>query len=107
MQPKPIDFRSVLDVDRQRRTVEMEGFAEHLRGLREHKEHPAETDYDVVHDEENRREREESSKKPAEKPEGAATPDEKDESAREDASKKTPAKTPAENGKGARLDIEA
>lgn len=102
MQPKPIDFRSVLDVDRQRRIVDMEGFAAHLRGVREHKEHPAETDYDVVHDEESHRDGEETSKESIEK-QHAISPAEKGEGSPKD----DEAKTPAENGKGSQLDIEA
>ena len=98
MQPKPIDSRRLLDIDFQRRTVEMEGFAEHLRGVSEQKEHPAETDYDVVHDEQGRRDGEESAKQPADgkkkgKPADKESPD-------------RPKSLP-EGQKGARLDIEA
>lgn len=105
MQPKPIDFRRVLDIDFQRRTVDMEGFAEHLRGLREHKEDPAETDYDVVHDEQGRREGEESARQSAKRLKRVSPPDEKDEAAAKDSAKD--AKPPARGQKGARLDIEA
>ena len=107
MQPKPIDFRRLLDIDSQRRTVEMEGFAEHLRGVREHKEHPAETDYDVAHDEQSRRDGEEASRQSAEKLKQAHAEDETDKG---ELPEKDAAKTAKEhpNGqKGSRLDIEA
>jgi Ulp1 family protease len=105
MQPKPIDSRSVLDVDRQRRIVDMKGFAEHLRALREHKENPEETDYDVSHDEENRHEGEETSKQPAENLKQVNPSDEQNESASKDSPKDKPA--PAKGEKGTRLDLEA
>jgi hypothetical protein len=57
MQPKPIDSRRLIDIDAQKRTVDLEG-VQHLRSLSGHKEHPAETDYDVVHEEAGRRSRE-------------------------------------------------
>ncbi len=104
MQPKPIDFRRVLDIDFQRRTVEMEGFAEHLRGLREHKENPAETDYDVVHDEQGRRDGEETAKQSAKKLKRSLA-DEESEAKREGAPEDE--QSPSENGKGSNLDIEA
>ena len=100
MQPRPIDSKRLLDVDRQRRIVDMEGFASHLRGLRESKEHPAETDYDVIHDEESHRDAEEASRESVEK---HSVRDEKST----DSAGDNKAKIPAENGKGARLDVEA
>jgi hypothetical protein len=87
MQPKPIDSRHLLDIDRLRRVVDMEGFAEHLRAVREHKENPEETDYDVAHDEEGRGGRERTARQPGEAVKQKAAPT---------------------NGKkGTRLDIEA
>jgi hypothetical protein len=105
MEPKPIDSRHLLDVDRQRRVVDMEGFAERLRALREHKENPEDTDYDVTHDEENRRERERTSKQPAEDTKHVKSSDEEDESDCNNSPKDKV--TPANGQKGARLDIEA
>ncbi len=101
MQPKPIDSRRLLDIDRQRRMVDMEGFAVYLRGVRERKENPAETDYDVVHDEESHRDSEEASRESLEK--HAARSEEKGE----DSPRGGKAKAPAEDGKGSRLDVEA
>lgn len=66
MQPKPIDSRHLLDIDIQNKTVTLEG-VQHLRSVREHKEHPAETDYDIIHDELSGRERDESAKQLARK----------------------------------------
>jgi hypothetical protein len=100
MEPKPIDSKRVLDIDRQRRVVDMEGFASHLRGVQE-QENPAETDYDVVHDEESHRDSEEISRESVEK--HAAQPDEKGKAFPADER----AKAPAEKGKGSRLDVEA
>lgn len=107
MQPKPIDSRRLLDTDLQRRTVEMEGFAEHLRGVSEQKEHPAETDYDVVHDEQGRRNGEESAKESADKLKHGHSADDKKKS--EPADKEPPdrPKSLPEGQKGSRLDIEA
>lgn len=62
MQPKPIESRNLLDIDAQKRLVDMEGIP-HLRSVREHKEHPAKTDYDIIHDEAGRRNREEDARK--------------------------------------------
>ncbi len=107
MQPKPIDSRRLLDVDAQKRTVEMAGFAERLRALRDHKEDPAETDYDVTHDEQGRRDSEETSRESAEKLKGTPVEDkrEKADSPGKDA-KKAPKSVP--NGqKGSHLDFEA
>ena len=104
MQPKPIDFRRVLDIDFQRRTVEMEGFAEHLRGVREHKENPAETDYDIVHDEQGRRDGEETAKQSAKKLKHSPA-DEESETEHEHAPEDE--QSPPENGKGSNIDIEA
>ena len=102
MQPKTIDTRRLLDIDRQRRIVDSEGFAAHLRGVQEPEENPAETDYDVVHDEDSRRDGEEISRKSVEK---HAARNEKGADSAGDDEEKT--KAPAENGKGARLDVEA
>ena len=63
MQPKPIDTRHLLDVDTRKRFVDGTGDIQQLRGVREHKEHPAETDYDIIHDELGRRNRDESAKR--------------------------------------------
>ena len=104
MQPKPIDSRSVLDVDRQRRVVSMEGFATHLRALRESKENPGETDYDVTHDEESRRDGEEISKQSAEKLKQMNPSDKENEPGRKDSSEDKG--TPVKGQKGSRLDIE-
>ena len=100
MQPKPIDSRRLLDIDRQRRIVDMEGFASHLRGVQE-QENPVETDYDVVHDEESRRDGEEISRESVK--EHATQPKKRGE----DSPKDDKTKVPAENGKGSRLDVEA
>ena len=107
MQPKPIDSRRLLDIDLQRRTVEMEGFADHLRGVSEQKEHPAETDYDVVHDEQGRRNGEESAKQSADKLKQSHSADDKKKS--EPADKEPPdrPKSLPKSQKGSRLDIEA
>ena len=99
MQPKPIDSRRLLDIDFQRRTVEMEGFADHLRGVSEQKEHPAETDYDVVHDEQGRRNGEESAKQSADKLKQGHSADDKEPPDRP--------KSLPKGQKGSRLDIEA
>ena len=103
MQPKAIDTKRLLDIDLQRRIVDSEGFASHLRGVQEPEENPAETDYDVVHDEDSHRDGEEifgeSVEKHAARNEKGADP------AGDDEEKKT--KAPVENGKGARLDVEA
>jgi hypothetical protein len=132
MQPKPIDFRRALDIDMQRRTVNMEGFAVYLRGLSDHKEDPAETDYDAVHDEQARRDGEETAKKSAFRlkhpppdiadfPDTVDLPDEAapaqnplDEKVDERAeplgnpSQESPSKdAPPSDQKGSRLDIEA
>jgi hypothetical protein len=104
MQPKPIDSRSVLDVDRQRRVVNMEGFAEHLRALRESKENPGDTDYDVTHDEESHRDGEEISKQSAEKLKQLQPSGEENESDQKTSSEEK--STPAKGQKGSRLDIE-
>ena len=78
----------------------MEGFASNLRGLGEAEENPAETDYNVVHDEDSHRDSEEASRESVEK---RVVQDEKDaDSAGDDK-----AKVPSEDGKGARLDVEA
>ena len=100
MQPKAIDIRRLLDVDRQRRIVDAEGFAAHLRGVQKPEENPAETDYDVVHDEDSHRDGEEISRESVEK---HAARDKKGAASAGD----DEAKAPAENGKGARLDVEA
>ena len=105
MQPKPIDSRHLLDVDHQRRIVDMAGFAAHLRALRESKENPEDTDYDVSHDEENRHEHEETSKQSAENLKQENPADEETESGRKDSPEDKA--TPAKDGKGARLDLEA
>jgi len=72
MQPKPVDSRHLLDIDAQKRLVDMEG-VEHLRSVREHKEHPAETDYDIIHDEAGRRNREETARQYLERLKKAGT----------------------------------
>jgi hypothetical protein len=105
MQPKPIDSRRLLDIDLQKRTVDMEGM-QHLRSVSGHKEHPAETDYDIVHEEEGRRNRERAAEqfsehlkkiraknqKKSEHPAGHEAPNEPHIS---------------QNGKGSHLDVEA
>jgi hypothetical protein len=105
MQPKPIDSRRLLDIDAQKRTVDMEGM-QHLRSVSEHKEHPAQTDYDVVHDEEGRHRSERSAEQFAEqlKKLRAKRMKKPEKSAEEEALKAT---LSSENGKGARLDVEA
>ena len=106
MQPKPIDSRHLVDVDAQKRLVDMEGIA-HLRSVREHKEHPAETDYDIIHDEAGRRNREETAKKYIDRLKKARIAHRKrtDEPAEDDASDDSAA---SPNGqKGSHLDIEA
>jgi hypothetical protein len=107
MQPKPIDSKRLLDIDRQRRIVDMEGFASHLRGVQGSKENPAETDYDAVHDEESHRDAEEIARESVEK--NAAPPETPvDDPAEADKAKAAAEnKAPAEDGKGARLDVEA
>ena len=102
MQPKPIDLRHLLDVDAQKRLVDMEG-VEHLRSVREHKEHPAETDYDIVHDEAGRRNREETARQFLDrlrKTRGESK-EKADDSAEDDAA------TLPNGQKGSHLDIEA
>jgi hypothetical protein len=104
MQPKPIDSISVLDVDHQRRVVSMEGFAAHLRALRESKENPGETDYDVSHDEESHRDGEETSRQSSEKLKQMNPSDEENEPGRKDSPEDKDA--PVKGPKGSRLDIE-
>jgi hypothetical protein len=106
MQPKPIDSRHLLDIDAQKRLVDMEGI-EHLRSVREHKEHPAETDYDIIHDEAGRRNREETARQYIERLKKARVAHEKETGtpAEDDASDDS-AVLP--NGqKGSHLDIKA
>jgi hypothetical protein len=106
MQPKPIDSRHLLDIDAQKRTVEMEGI-QHLRSVRGQKDHPADTDYDVIHDEAGRRNRDESarrfSRQPIEPP--AATVPHEDEPAAPEPSEDV--KKRVNGQKGTHLDIKA
>ena len=105
MQPKPIDSRRLLDIDAQNRTVEMESI-QHLRSLREHKEHPAETDYDIIHDEIGRRNRDESARRFVEELKRAndVREDDREESAEENP--RNEQKVP-DGEKGSQLDIKA
>ncbi len=100
MQPKPIDSRHILDIDAQKRLVDMEGIIQHLRSVRGNKEHPAETDYDIIHDEATRRDRERAAKEIVKRLKKARTEPVPPEEASEGA------KTPS-NGRGSHLDIEA
>jgi hypothetical protein len=105
MQPKPIDSRRLLDIDAQKRTVDMEGM-QHLRSVRGEKEHPAETDYDIVHDEENRRNREQTAEHFSEQLKKLRADDSKksQKSVEKEAADKENAPP---NGKGSHLDVEA
>ncbi len=105
MQPKPIESRRLLDIDAQKRTVDMET-TQHLRSLRGDKEHPAETDYDIVHDEESRRNQEQTADQLSRKLK-------KIRGEYPTRSQKSPAEEPSREknirstGKGAHLDVEA
>lgn len=105
MQPKPIDSRHLLDIDAQKRLVDMEGIVQHLRSVREHKEHPAETDYDIVHDEAGRRNREETAEEFARR----MTKAREEAAAKKAAGEQAPADTTSspDSQKGSHLDIEA
>jgi hypothetical protein len=106
MQPKPIDSRHILDIDAQKRLVDMEGIIQHLRSVRGNKEHPAETDYDIIHDEADRRNRERAAKEIVQRLQHArAEPAGESSGHIED----TPGDAkPLSNGrKGSHLDIEA
>jgi hypothetical protein len=61
MQPKPIEARHLLDIDTRNRLVDTETI-QYLRAVREHKQHPEETDYNIIHDEVSRRNREENAR---------------------------------------------
>lgn len=100
MQPKPIDSRHILDIDAQKRLVDMEGIIQHLRSVRGNKEHPAETDYDIIHDEADRRNRERAAREIVDRLKKARAEPPPEEEASENA------KTPS-NGRGSHLDIEA
>ena len=105
MQPKPIDSRRLLDIDLQKRIVDMEGM-QHLRSVSGHKEHPAETDYDIIHDEEGRRNRERSARQFSEQLKKVRAKNrKKPEKSAEDEASKEP--RPSQNGKGSHLDLEA
>ncbi len=104
MQPKPIEARHLLDIDTRNRLVEYEGIP-HLRGVREHREHPAETDYDVVQ-EEARRNREEAARRSADELNKARR--ERTRKSNEPAEETLPNEgNQADSAKGSHLDIEA
>jgi len=108
MQPKPIDSRHLLDIDAQKRLVDMEGIVQHLRSVRDHKEHPAETDYDIVHDEAGRRNREETAEEFARRMKKAREERAKKTPPRESGAEETPADSDSsDTQKGSHLDIEA
>ena len=106
MQPKSIDSRHLIDIDAQKRLVDLEGI-QHLRSVSEHKEHPAETDYDVVHDEASRRNREQLARQFVDKLNKADA--EHAEEPAESAEEKPPAKSKSVSSdeKGSHLDVEA
>ena len=105
MQPKPIDSRRLLDIDLQKRIVDMEGM-QHLRSVSGHKEHPAETDYDIMHDEESRRNRERTAEQITEQLKKIQANNQRtaEKTAESTASNKTHR---PQNGKGSHLDVEA
>ena len=106
MQPKPIDSRHLLDIDAQKRLVDMEG-VEHLRSVREHKEHPAETDYDIIHDEAGRRNREETAKQYLERLKKARVAQEKETGKPAEGDASEDSAVPSNGQKGSHLDIKA
>ncbi len=105
MQPKPIDSRHLIDVDAQKRLVNTEGIR-HLRSVREQEEHPAETDYDAVHDEASRRGSEETARQLIEQLKKARARNAKgeDETAEDEQSE---AKPFPKGQTGSHLDVEA
>ena len=103
MEPKPIDSRHLLDIDATQRTVDMGGIP-HLRRVSDHKEHPAETDYDIIHDEESRRNREEAARQFIERLKRVRA-ERRTEPTEEEASEAQ--KRPPNGQKGSHLDIEA
>jgi len=105
MQPKPIDSRRLLDIDLQKRIVDMEGM-QHLRNVSGHKEHPAETDYDIIHDEEGRRNSERAAEQSSEQLKKVRAKNQKKpvKSAENEAPKEPQT---SQNGKGSHLDVEA
>lgn len=106
MQPKPIDSRHILDIDAQKRLVDMEGIIQHLRSVRGNKEHPAETDYDIIHDEAGRRNRERAAEEIVKRLKKARAESTEDSAGHgEEAS--GDAKPPSNGRKGSRLDIKA
>lgn len=106
MQPKPIDSRHILDIDAQKRLVDMEGIIQHLRSVRGNKEHPAETDYDIIHDETGRRNRERTAKEIVKRLKKARA-ESLEESSGHSEEPSEDAKAPSNGRKGSHLDIEA
>ena len=105
MQPKPIDSRHLIDVDAQKRLANTEGI-QHLHGVREQKEHPAETDYDAVHDEASRRGSEETARRLIERLKKTRERNEKKET--DTAEENQPESKPLSKGQtGSHLDVEA
>ncbi|UCD58782.1 MAG: hypothetical protein JSV16_06660 [Candidatus Hydrogenedentota bacterium] len=106
MQPKPIDSRRLLDIDTRNRLVDNSESVQHLRGVVDHKEHPAETDYDIIHDEMGRRNRDEAAKQFIDRLKRIrAERAKKRVEATEDESEA--AKNPPNGQRGSHLDVEA
>lgn len=105
MQPKPIDSRHLIDVDAQKRLVNTAG-VQHLHGVREEKEHPAETDYDAVHDEASRRYSEETSRQLIEELKKARKRSKKEETKASEANQ-AGSKPLSNSQTGCHLDVEA